>query len=204
MNDPESAEECLKEFSGIELDVVYEPSTGRFNIRHDVEAELSPYFLDDYIDTLSNPQETYMWLDMKNLNWFYITDIAEKLDKILTDRNMKSRCIVESFNSKELFEMNKKGFYTSYWAPHLYVEATTEDTIKCLETLEMNFKNYKFNAISAHHPMYEFLNEHYPNMVYHLWTNGLEAEWEKDIIREFSEKENIKIILVDYKDNFLK
>ena len=204
MNDPKSANECLKEFSGIELDVVYETDKGRFNIRHDLEAESSSIYLEDYLDALENPKETYMWLDMKNLSWIYIDDIANKLDKILSDRNIKDHCIVESFNGKELYQMNVRGFYTSFWSPHVYESHTKEDSIKCIEVLRENLENYKVNAISAHFPMYEFLNKHFPDYRYHLWTNGLEGDIGKDIIRDLNSKENIKVILVDYPDNFLK
>ena len=44
----------------------------------------------------------------------------------------------------------------------------------------------------------------FPNYPIHCWTNGMIKENDKEKIKKLSEMNNVKIILTDFKNNFLK
>lgn len=51
--------------------------------------------------------------------------------------------------------------------------------------------------------MVEFVVYYFPEKVIHIWTNGLITEENKELIRKYATHQSIKVILVDYSNNFL-
>jgi len=203
MNSPDTALKRIQEFNGIELDVIFETELNKFNVRHDIEAASSDIYLDAYFKILEkSDMQIYYWLDFKNLESNNLQPAIDRLLFLLKESNLKDRVIVESFNATELIEINKNGIYTSFWIPHLYSNATKDDTTNCLSLIKYVVNSGQVNAISAHNMMYSFIHENFPNQNVHLWTNGLISEQDKEVIYSLDDKPDIKVILVDYRKNF--
>lgn len=203
-NTIEGAVENLKEFKGIEFDVVFSRGTDFFDIRHDIVADPSKINLDDYFSAISNPSDYYYWIDFKNLNIFNDGKSADRLFYIAEKYNIIDKIIVESKNIKALQKFVDKGFNVSWWISTFdfklsELEVENKQAYKILQELN----DIEINAFSCHYPMYEFLNFYFPNTNIHIWTNGMSGEEDKEIIEDFALNDNIKIILVDYNENFL-
>ena len=197
VNDSERAMGMLKEFPGIELDLVFEDSTKTLDVRHNKKDPLSGTNLDEYLEGISG--EGYFWLDMKNLKEPNAPAIVERLLAVAEKHKAKDRMIVESFNAVALSKFAEAGFYTSFWAPTLQ----REDSLNKVKRIGQHLRNYGFNALSAPHQEMEDLHRHFPNATLHVWTNGLTTEEQKKLIRELAAEEQVRVILVDYPDNWL-
>ncbi len=202
-NIPDTAFKRLTEFPGIEIDVFFDTNSKKFFVKHDDNedhhGELSAFLK----KTDSVNASAFYWIDFKNLNNQNLNEASIALIQITSERELHKRMIVESFMANEIIALNKENIYTSFWVPHLYNESTAEDTLKALNLIQEVLESQRVNALSAHYPMYDFLNEHFPESNIHLWTNGLHTEQDKSVISDLASKENIKVILVDYQKNFL-
>ena len=50
----------------------------------------------------------------------------------------------------------------------------------------------------------DFYSRKFPNFNLHCWTNGLEEGKDNLKIKKISLRNNVKVILVDFENNFLK
>ncbi len=204
-NDISSANEALKQFQGIEFDVVFGVNTAYFDVRHDISDTPKNLDLLSFFEGIDNPSESFYWIDFKNCTDLNVEEAILRLNFVLDSTNLRNRVIIESSNPSALSKIGEAGFYTSYWIPHFIYNENFETTeMDAKNTLHENLGLFRFNAISAHYPMYNYLNHFFPKQNIHLWTNGLEGEQDKPIIGDLAQKDNIHVILVDYKTNFLK
>lgn len=202
INDPDLANDWLRDFKGVELDVHYNLLKRNFKVKHD-DDKLAEFTLSEYIEKLENREENYLWLDLKNLNWLTSSGIVLHLNRILEKYEMKDRVIVESSRIWKLDELNKSGLYTAYWAPHLERNHSMKDSLACIETIRENIVKYDFNAISIHYTMYRYFNKHFPEQNYIVWTNDIH-NWARDtVLDRFNRQANINVILVDSRDRDL-
>ena len=196
------AQESLTEYSGVEFDVVFDASKKQFDIRHDVDGTPSEINLEMYFDSIPNSDEYYYWMDFKNLNSENSFDALDRLTYVLNKFHLLDKLFVESTNASALGVFSNAEIYTCYWVS--YVEAPY-DYSSAKETqisIRNNLQKYEFNAISGHYTNYTFLNEFFPNSNIHLWTNGLISEDDKEVILELASNSNVKVILVDYEEDF--
>ena len=204
VNNPDTALARLKSFPGIEIDIVFEREKGKFNVRHDIEEASSPYYLKDFLSrTESINEESYYWLDFKNLNSENVTEAGEKLEEILDELDLRRRVIVESYMYKELIAINLRNIYTSYWVPHLDQNSSKEDSLKAFNIITDVIESQRVNALSANWTMSSFLSSNFKDQNIHIWTTGLITEEHKKVIEYYDGLHNVKVILVDYKENFL-
>lgn len=201
-NTIELANSALKEYPGIEFDVVFDAPTNTFDIRHDINTDPSGITLDSLFNNIENCNNYYYWIDFKNLLEVNLGQSLEQLKIILNRYQLYDNVIVESPAVNLLGIFSQAGIYTSYWVPQLDYPYSTEDAKRIKNIINENLIKYSFNALSAYYTNYHFLNEYFPKSNIHLWTNGLVTEEDKEIIRQLAEGENVKVILVDYKENF--
>ena len=65
-------------------------------------------------------------------------------------------------------------------------------------------RKYKPNAISMPYSSVLFYSKKFPNYPLHCWANEMTSDLDKIKIKKLSKKNNVKIILTDFKNNFLK
>lgn len=195
VNSLDEAKAALKVYPGIEVDVVYDFLDRDFEVRHDVEGEASNTSLEDYLVMFEQLDSSYLWVDLKNLNWLTSSGVAQRMKELLAKYNMQDRCIIESSRLWKLRELNAIGLYTAWWAPHVEADHTGQDSLACLRTIRENNERYHFNALSIHFSMYNYLNKHFPEQNYLIWTNNM-RDWERDTVMErLISRENVKIVL---------
>lgn len=201
-NDIENARQSASQFSGIELDVFFEESRLRFSVRHDAEDGASVE-LGDYLDAVLVGTDTRAWIDFKNFDEVdHQLAVALLKDKI-THRGLNEQIIIESWDQSAIQRLNSAGLNTSYWLPH-FEDRSSADSARIKSTVETMLATGAANALSADQSMYEFLDLNFPEFPLHLWTNGLEGESGKERILQLAADPQVKVILVDYDENFLQ
>ena len=60
------------------------------------------------------------------------------------------------------------------------------------------------DVISMPHSSVSFYSKKIPNYPIHCWTNDMISDRDKDKIKNLLKKENVKVVLTDFKYNFLK
>ncbi len=202
VNTASEANEALKEFNGIELDVFYMDNENEFQTGHDFPTGIS---LDSYFDSIANCSQYYYWIDFKNLNSTNAFESVEEMKSIIAKYNLQDKIIVEN-SFPELLALYKiSGIFTSLWIPDIsedFISSIAQNNL--YEDLELILSNYQFDAISAHYNMFPFMEKYFRKYNCHIWTNGLTTENDKQQIINIATKANIKVILVDYDINFLK
>jgi hypothetical protein len=202
VNTPEEAREALKEYNGIEIDVFFMDGSNEYQTGHDAASGIS---LESYFDSISACSDYYYWIDFKNLTSGNVAAAVVKMNQILNKYNLRKKIIVENDNPELLSHFKLSGIFTSYWIPDVSANLVDYFAEKDLiDKLEITLSKYQFNAISAHYNMISFMEKYLKKYNCHIWTNGLISESDKQKIINFSNKQNIKVILVDYDVNFLK
>ena len=186
-----------KEFPGFELDVFYNKKLNQFDVKH--HGNYSELSLDEYF---SNCQEFNLkyWIDFKNLNKNNVTDAVSLLDTLTSKYLIKADVIIESKKIELLSILKNHGFSISYWLPDFHVIKSIfqiKNTVK-------NIEKFKPDAISMPHSSVSFYSNKIPNYPIHSWTNDMISEEDKDKIKRLLKRENVKVVLTDFKYNFLK
>lgn len=202
VNTASEAVEAFKSFNGVELDVFYISELNQFQTGHDYPSGIN---LEDYLDSIANCNTFYYWIDFKNLNAGNVHLSVEKLKQILAKYELFNKVIVENSNPDLLAFFKFTGIYTSLWIKDVsetFITSYAENEL--YEDLEVILSKYQFNAVSAHYNMVSFMGQYLRKYNCHIWTNGLITESDKQKIKFYASKRNIKVILVDYNDNFMK
>lgn len=186
-----------KEFPGFELDVLYNKKLNQFDVKY--YGSLYDVTLDQYFNSCKDLSLKY-WIDFKNINKNNVTDALSLLDTLTSKYSIKADVIIESKNIELLYSFKKNGFSISYWLPDFHVIKSIfqiNNTVK-------NIKKFKPDAISMPHSSVSFYSNKIPNYPIHCWTNDMISEVDKDKIKRLLKRENVKIVLTDFKYNFLK
>ena len=186
-----------KQFPGFELDVFYNKKLNQFDVKH--HGNYSELSLDEYF---SNCQEFNLkyWIDFKNLNKNNVTDAVSLLDTLTSKYSIKADVIIESKKIELLSIFKNHGFSISYWLPDFHLIKSIfqiKNTVK-------NIEKFKPDAISMPHSSVSFYSNKIPNYPIHSWINDMISEEDKDKIKRLLKRENVKVVLTDFKYNFLK
>ena len=118
----------------------------------------------------------------------------------LNDTSHKTKFdIVESKKIETLHKFKENGFAISYWLPNYHFFGVLSSSFM----IKNNIIKYKPTAISCDYNSLHFYLKKFPNYSINCWTNELNSEKDKQKIINLAKNENIKIILVDFKNNFL-
>ena len=186
-----------KEFPGFELDVFYNKKLNQFDVKY--YGSLYDVTLDQYFNSCKDLSLKY-WIDFKNLNKNNVSDAVSLLDTLTSKYSIKADVIIESKNIELLFSFKKNGFNISYWLPEFHVIKSIfqiKNTVK-------NIEKFKPDAISMPHSSVSFYSNKIPNYPIHCWTNDMINEIDKVKIKRLLKRENVKVVLTDFKYNFLK
>ena len=199
------ANNLLKEFKGLEIDIIYDQTRGVFDIRHDEDDVFYNRSLEKFFTEIEGVDQYYYWLDFKNLNNRTVKGGKKRLNYLLDKFEVRDKVIVESWNSTELGEVSRDSIFTSFWGPHFNLEElSSSDIEKEVKNLHKVLYENEINAISTHFTMVPFLEKYFANCTVHIWTNGLTGDSGKEVINELYKKDFIKVILVDYKEAFIE
>jgi hypothetical protein len=185
------------DFKGVEVDVFFEEGKKVFDVRH--HGNYQGNSLLNYLQNINN-NELYFWIDLKNLNKKNVFTVVERLNKLIENGVRKEHLIIESKNIELLVLLQSEGFYVSYWLPSFNLFRSIYEVYQ----VKGNLKKYKPNAISCSYHNVDFYSRKFPNYNLHCWTNGLKEGEDDYIVKKLSLRNNVKVILVDFENNFLK
>tara|TARA_B100001741_G_scaffold283846_1_gene259048 strand:- start:152 stop:871 length:720 start_codon:yes stop_codon:yes gene_type:complete len=186
-----------KDFKGFELDVFYNQSLNQFDVKHHgkyTELSLNQYF------SYSKDLSLKYWIDFKNLNKNNVIDAISLLDTLTSKYLIKVDVIVESKNIELLSVFKKHGFSISYWLPEFHVIKSIFQINKTVKNIE----KFEPDVISMPHSSVSFYSKKIPNYPIHCWANEMISDRDKDKIKSLLKRKNVKVVLTDFKYNFLK
>jgi len=186
-----------EEFNGVELDVFYNLNRNLFDVKH--HGNDSKITLDKYFHSCEDLKLKF-WVDFKNLNQNNVNPSIQLLNNLTNKYNLKSKIIIESKEIELLSKFKEEGFYTSYWLPNYHFLKS----ILNINKIKRNILDYEPSVISMPYSSVKFYSRKFPNYPIHCWTNNMVTDNDKEKIKKLSEKDNVKVILTDFKNNFLK
>jgi hypothetical protein len=189
--------EKFNNFNGVEVDVFFENYKGTFDVRH--HGKYKGNTLLEYFNNI-NHNEVFFWIDLKNLDKSNVKNVLNRLNVITENSVKKKQIIIESKNIELLDKLQDEGYFISYWLPSFNVFRSPYEVFK----VKANLIKFSPNAISCSHHNVDFYSRKFPSYNLHCWANGLKNEEDRLKIIELSERDNVKVILVDFDDNFLK
>lgn len=196
--DPQKVNDLKEEFIGYEIDVFFNNDKNIFDVRH--HGVTNDIDLVTFLNEIENLHLIKFWIDFKNLNSSNVESAIFTLDKIALEFDVKSNIIIESKNINLLSAFKAQGFFISYWLPSFHIFKSVFNILNIRDDL----RKYKPNAISMPYSSVLFYSKKFPNYPLHCWTNEMTSDLDKIKIKKLSKKNNVKIILTDFKNNFLK
>ncbi len=190
------ANKLSNKFNGIELDVFFEEEKNIFDLRH--HGGFRGQSLYDFLLKIDS-EKLFFWIDLKNINKENINAIINRLDFITSNNNLKNQIIIESKNIAVLSKLKEKDYKISYWLPSFNIITSIINIL----AIKNNIIKYKPDAISCSYHNIDFYSRKFPNYNLHTWVSGLDSK-HKDRIIKIVKKENIKVILIDFRDNIIK
>ena len=184
-------------FKGVEIDVFFEIEKKVFDVRH--HGEYKGNTLLDFLNNINN-KELFLWIDLKNLNYENVLAIRNRLNELIDNGVSKAHLLIESRNIELLEVLQNEGFYVSYWLPDFNLFKSTYEVFK----VKNDLIKYKPNAISCSYHNVDFYSRKFPKYNLHCWTNGLEEGRDNLQVVKISLRDNVKVILVDFENNFIK
>lgn len=166
VNSIEKLKEVENEFSGIELDLVWEGNN--FDVNHPPATSIG-LNLDEYFKQI-NSKNLKIWIDFKNLDSNNVLNSVNKLDSIIDQVNIsKNYIIVESQQPQNLKEFSRKGYKTSYYLPgnlhRLAIDSLENTVVSIKDNLESEYLNF----ISFPIEDYETVKKYFSNENLLIW-----------------------------------
>ena len=113
----EQLQNAVKQFPGVEFDVVFGEGTEYFDVRYTGEA-ITGVDLIKYFGSLPNPKDYYFWVDFKNLSMENVDKAITRLKYVVDKFDLLEHVIIEYRDHKALGLVTEAGFFTCYWVPH--------------------------------------------------------------------------------------
>jgi hypothetical protein len=126
--------------------------------------------------------------------------IRNRLTEIIVSGVNKEHILIESKNIELLEVLQNEGFYVSYWLPTFNFIKSTYEVFQ----VKNDLIKYKPNAISCSYYNVDFYSRKFPKYNLHCWTNGLEEGRDNLKVFKISLRDNVKVILVDFENNFIQ
>lgn len=198
--------EAKKQFSGVELDVVFENSIRNFDVHHppdpSIKLTLSNYFASQPINLNLN-----YWIDFKNLSANNDSLAVVILDSIVTFYKIpKNHVIVESRDPQYLKKFTEKGFKTSYYLPTNLHKKGPKELQPQLEAIKQTIERNPTTCISFEYRDYPILKKHFPNSRKISWFNvydSMNKITARLLLFQLLMDEQVDVLLIsfDWEDN---
>ena len=194
---PSDAKSLSKEFNGVEIDVFFNSKSNCFDVKH--HGDFSGITLAEYYN-LTKKTDLKYWIDFKNLNKKNSNKSVELLNSIFIGENSKNDVIIESKNLVQLSKFKDKGFFISYWVESFHFIKSFYSVFEVKKNIEI----FSPDVISMPSSSVNFYLRKFPNYPIHCWINGMIKPEDKIKIQEICDLDNVKVVLTDFQENFLK
>ena len=197
VNTLEVANQKIKHFPGIEVDLVFDTITDELYVSHDIEGSNANLTFRQYLQQLKKPGSVKYWLDVKNL-YDNPDAICDTILQLADYYGFNKKFFVESWDVWALKTAKSKGVSTSLWVENVY-DLPEIDTLKWVEKVRNAITLCNPDALSAHYLMRPFLDEYFLEIGINLWQTPAEYNDENvEITREICRDPHVKVVLVDY------
>lgn len=196
VNTPEEANKKIKFFEGVEVDLVFDTSSGEIYVSHEIDHHTLWTFR-EYLRHVTNPEKPYYWLDVKNLD-ANVEAICDSINSLAVDFGFQNRFFVESWHAYALRTAKEKGIQTSLWVDNIF-ERENPDTLEWRDKVANAIEIARPDAISAEYRMRQLMVNYFPEMSVNLWQTPAECTPENvEMTREICRDSHVKVVLVDY------
>lgn len=198
VNSIERAQIVTQRFDGIEIDLVYDPKTSTFDVRHP-PVPSHRLTLEALIESLEHPAKHYYWLDIKRLTPEHSAAAAARLGRIAEAFGLTSRILAETTNAESLTPFAERGFRTSLYLPRID-HAKNWQNIHALENAKRTLVDHPTSGVSQELPMLRRLTPHLGQAPLYTWDRTVEASdpgfepWAERILSD----PRIRVLLVRY------
>ena len=194
---PNDAKNLSNEFNGVEIDIFFNSTLNCFDVKH--HGDFSEITLAEYYN-LTKKTDLKYWIDFKNLNSKNVNKSIELLNAIFIGENLKNNVIVESKNIIQLSKFKDEGFFISYWVESFHFIKSFYSVFEVKRNLDV----FSPDVISMPYSSVNFYVRKFPNYPIHCWTNGMINTDDKIKIQNICDIDNVKVVLTDFQENFLK
>ncbi len=194
-NSVDKAQDGLRRYPGVEVDVVYYQGIDRFDVRHRWLAMPSGLTLDELLGQLDGRPR--VWVDFKNATWWNAPSAGRRLVVLAQRHGLAGRVIAEAKSARVLARMSAEGVPVSFWLPQFDVNAPPERLAQRATRLRTTLRRFNIEVVSASHLYADFIAEHLPEFRAHIWTNGLKLPRDEPAVARLEGFDNVRVILVD-------
>jgi hypothetical protein len=108
--------------------------------------------------------------------------------------------IIESKNIVQLSKLKNHGFFISYWVESFHFINSFYSVFEVKDNIAAFFPD----VISMPSSSVGFYVRKFPKYPIHCWTNGMTKPEDKIKVQEICNLDNVKVVLTDFQENFLK
>lgn len=183
-----------RRYTGFETDVFY--LKDNFYVAHD-ENELSDLTLEALLAEFINPQNTYLWLDLKNAP--ETGNMAQRLTTLLQTYKLPVENVVIEALPQAAKQLSDAGFYTAIHACCFDKNMPQEAANALIKQIEENIRFSGASALSAGINGYTFIRQYFPEMdkiVYYTKTK-IPGFKRRLMSRRVLQDATVKMLLVD-------
>lgn len=210
------ADAMRAEFRTLEIDLVFNSETKRFNVGHDKETMVGKT-LEDFLDRAPEGGFDKIWLDIKNAGESNLQDIAAELKRLDAKYSIKKSAIAESGTQSPKYSiLSDAGFHTSYYLPtgtlKKALEAKDDVVLRdSADKIAAQVKMQRMKAVSFDIALYPFVKKYLEkklpkDVVYHTWDTKLKMD-DENFIKKIQAKDyygdkRLKTILVSFPSRY--
>ncbi len=190
-------ESSLANFDAIELDLVYVPETNILDVHHPPSPSTGLSF-ETYFNYLTN-KDTFIWLDIKNLDTNNAGLILKLLNKIVAQKSYpKDKILIETRFPEKLALFAAQGYKTSYYLQQNLYKLKGEAFISEIKKIETTLASQPKLGISTEHFDYEILKEYFPKTTKYFWCIRHSKIGDYNVVRTMLKDESVALVLVNY------
>jgi hypothetical protein len=194
----ERAVQMAKEYSGMEVDVVYDSAADYFDVGHPPipSAGIS---LDHLLAAVPDVSQHYFWIDLKNLTDGNAQAACTRLLLIARKYGIVQNIIVESTNPEALSRFTRSGFYTSYYLfPDSAMSAMNpKQLIEYYGEVKSRLASSAVNALSSSYRDLPFALKYFPDADLLTWYREHERNLRYYALLTYLKRQSrVKVILV--------
>lgn len=191
----EKAQQFQYDYAGLEIDVVFDDTTGTFFVKHDT-TDHSFLLLDDWCASLDNIGAIGVWFDVKNLNHHNSEEALRCLSALREKYQMQGKLVVESAAYNELKAFDTSGFVASFYIPYFNPDSVDSLQYKHITKTIRNAIDSGITHISGYDFQYEYLKREFPNQPKLLWTIYTDKDYQAKWIKRMSKDPTVEILLL--------
>ena len=180
-------------YPGLEIDIVFDDTTGTFLVKHEAN-EPSNTTLDQWCQAVDHCSELGIWFDFKNLNANNRDAALTCLQQLRQRHHLHGKLYVESpaYPHLELFQ--EAGFLVSYYIPD-FNPCQDNGGLQHLATIQ-DAIDHGVDAISGSELQYEFMKKHFPNQTLLIWTINTDLEYQRKLIDSIANDSLVEVLLL--------